>query len=99
MKFSIFASSLIFSSLWAFDVNNSDYSVVLPTIEVEGISEQNTLKGYIAYDSAEINRNGLSNKETPQTIENIDIQKIETTVQMTFQVSLREMLALTQATI
>ena len=41
MKFSIF------------DVNNSDYSVVLPTIEVEGISEQNTLKGYIAYDSAE----------------------------------------------
>ena len=75
MKFSILASSLIFSSLWALDTNNSDYSVVLPTIEVEGISEQNTLKGYIAYDSADINRNGLSNKETPQTIENIDIQK------------------------
>lgn len=75
MKFSILASSLIFSSLWALDTNNSNYSVVLPTIEVEGISEQNTLKGYIAYDSADINRNGLSNKETPQTIENIDIQK------------------------
>ena len=75
MKFSILASSLIFSSLWALDTNNSDYSVILPTIEVEGISEQNTLKGYIAYDSADINRNGLSNKETPQTIENIDIQK------------------------
>ena len=57
MKFSILASSLIFSSLWALDTNNSDYSVVLPTIEVEGISEQNTLKGYIAYDSADINRN------------------------------------------
>ena len=39
MKFSILASSLIFSSLWALDTNNSDYSVVLPTIEVEGISE------------------------------------------------------------
>lgn len=51
------------------------YSVVLPSVEVEGISEQDSLKGYITYDSAELNRNGLSNKQTPQTIETIDIQK------------------------
>ena len=48
---------------------------MLPSVEVEGISEQDNLKGYVAYDSAEVNRNGLSNKQTPQTIETIDIQK------------------------
>ncbi|WP_172197738.1 TonB-dependent siderophore receptor [Campylobacter sp. RM16188] len=74
MRISIFASSVIMATLALADAGGS-YSVVLPSVEVEGISEQDSLKGYITYDSAELNRNGLSNKQTPQTIETIDIQK------------------------
>ncbi|MGP1450141.1 MAG: TonB-dependent receptor [Wolinella sp.] len=72
MKISIIASSLILASM---ALASDGYSVVLPSVEVEGISEQDNLKGYISYDTAELNRNGLSNKQTPQTIETIDIQK------------------------
>ena len=78
MKFSFAACGVIFAlAAVAQDQNASigAYSVVLPSIEVEGISEQDNLKGYIAYDQADLNRNGLTNKQTPQTIETIDIQK------------------------
>ena len=75
MRPSIFASVAILATFAAADAKTEGYSVMLPSVEVEGISEQNNLKGYVAYDSAEVNRNGLSNKQTPQTIETIDIQK------------------------
>ena len=78
MKISFAACGVIFAlAAVAQDQNASigAYSVVLPSIEVEGISEQDNLKGYIAYDQADLNRNGLTNKQTPQTIETIDIQK------------------------
>lgn len=75
MRLSIFASVAILATFAVADAKTDGYSVMLPSVEVEGISEQDNLKGYIAYDSAEVNRNGLSNKQTPQTIETIDIQK------------------------
>nr|WP_314904145.1 hypothetical protein [uncultured Campylobacter sp.] len=75
MRLSIFASVAILATFAAADAKTDGYSVMLPSVEVEGISEQDNLKGYVAYDSAEVNRNGLSNKQTPQTIETIDIQK------------------------
>lgn len=75
MRLSIFASVAILATFAIADTKTDGYSVMLPSVEVEGISEQDNLKGYIAYDSAEVNRNGLSNKQTPQTIETIDIQK------------------------
>lgn len=72
---------------------------MLPSVEVEGISEQDNLKGYVAYDSAEVNRNGLSNKQTPQTIETIDIQKkIVTTARTIFLAYLKETQESTRAT-
>ncbi|BCX78612.1 TonB-dependent siderophore receptor [Campylobacter sp. 19-13652] len=52
-----------------------DYSVVLPTVDVEGISEQDFTKGYVAPSNVEVNKNGLSIKETPQSIEAVDVQK------------------------
>lgn len=70
-RVSVVAALLISTGLSAAD----DYSVVLPTVDVEGISEQNFTKGYIAPSSVEISKNGLSIKETPQTIEAVDIQK------------------------
>ena len=73
MKISVLASSFVLATVAL--ASSADYSVVLPSVEVEGISEQDNLKGYVSYDSAEVNRNGLSNKQTPQTIETIDIQK------------------------
>ena len=75
MRLSIFASVAILATFVVADTKTDGYSVMLPSVEVEGISEQDNLKGYVAYDSAEVNRNGLSNKQTPQTIETIDIQK------------------------
>jgi len=75
MRLSIFASVAVLATFAVADAKTSDYSVMLPSVEVEGISEQDNLKGYVAYDSAEVSRNGLSNKQTPQTIETIDIQK------------------------
>ncbi|MFC2428481.1 MAG: TonB-dependent receptor, partial [Campylobacter sp.] len=75
MRPSIFASVAILATFAAAETKTEGYSVMLPSVEVEGISEQDNLKGYVAYDSAEVNRNGLSNKQTPQTIETIDIQK------------------------
>ena len=75
MRPSIFASVAILATFAVADTKTDGYSVMLPNVEVEGISEQDNLKGYVTYDSAEVNRNGLSNKQTPQTIETIDIQK------------------------
>ena len=75
MRLSIFASVAVLATFAVAETKTDGYSVMLPSVEVEGISEQDNLKGYITYDSAEVNRNGLSNKQTPQTIETIDIQK------------------------
>ena len=75
MRLSIFASVAVLATFAVAETKMDGYSVMLPSVEVEGISEQDNLKGYITYDSAEVNRNGLSNKQTPQTIETIDIQK------------------------
>jgi len=75
MRLSIFTSVAVLATFAVADTKTDGYSVMLPNVEVEGISEQDNLKGYVTYDSAEVNRNGLSNKQTPQTIETIDIQK------------------------
>jgi len=75
MRLSIFTSFAVLATFAVADTKTDGYSVMLPNVEVEGISEQDNLKGYVTYDSAEVNRNGLSNKQTPQTIETIDIQK------------------------
>ncbi len=100
MRLSIFASVAILATFVVADTKTDGYSVMLPSVEVEGISEQDNLKGYVAYDSAEVNRNGLSNKQTPQTIETIDIQKkIVTTARTIFQASSKETPASTRATI
>lgn len=90
MRLSIFASVAILATFAVADAKTDGYSVMLPSVEVEGISEQDNLKGYVAYDSAEVNRNGLSNKQTPQTIETIDIQKIATTARTIFLASSKE---------
>lgn len=68
-------SSAVLTTFLFADVVDNSYSVMLPSIEVESISEQDILKGYISYDTANLNKNGLDNRQTPQTIETIDIQK------------------------
>lgn len=51
------------------------YSAVLPTVEVVGQSDTSILKGYINYDEAAVTRNGQLVKETPQSIDILNIQK------------------------
>ncbi|PSJ79980.1 TonB-dependent receptor [Neisseria iguanae] len=57
------------------DIPEETYSAVLPTVEVEGQSEQNILKGYIDYEEASASRNRQPAKDIPQTIDILNIQK------------------------
>lgn len=47
----------------------------MPTVYVTGTAETSATKGYIGYDQAEVTRNQLTVKETPQTVDVLDIQK------------------------
>ncbi len=55
-------------------VENSG-KAVLPTVVVEAMSEQDPGKSYTNYKQAKVNRNGQDVKDTPQTIDTIDVQK------------------------
>jgi iron complex outermembrane receptor protein len=50
-------------------------AAVLPTVKVEAMSEQDPTKSYVGYKQANITRNGQDVKDTPQTIDTIDVQK------------------------
>lgn len=51
------------------------YTAVLPTVQVVGQSDTSILKGYINYDEAAATRNRQPVKETPQSVDIINIQK------------------------
>lgn len=53
----------------------SDYTATLPTVVVEGTADTSTTKGYIGYQNASVTRDGLSVKESPRTIDVLNIQK------------------------
>ncbi|CKL22291.1 putative TonB-dependent receptor [Neisseria meningitidis] len=55
--------------------NGEHYTATLPTVSVVGQSDTSVLKGYINYDEAAVTRNGQLIKETPQTIDTLNIQK------------------------
>lgn len=50
-------------------------TAVLPTLQIEAMSELDPIKSYIDYDQANVTRNGLKKKDIPQTIDTIDVQK------------------------
>ena len=52
-----------------------EYEATMPTVYVTGTSENSVTKGYIGYDQAEVTRNQLTIKETPQAVDVLDIQK------------------------
>lgn len=51
------------------------YTAVMPTVDVVGTAESSVTKGYVGYDSAEVTRTQLTIRETPQTVDVLDIQK------------------------
>ena len=55
--------------------NGEHYTATLPTVSVVGQSDTSVLKGYINYDEAAVTRNGQLIKETPQTVDTLNIQK------------------------
>lgn len=55
--------------------NGEHYTATLPTVTVVGQSDTSVLKGYINYDEAAVTRNGQLIKETPQTVDTLNIQK------------------------
>lgn len=55
--------------------NGEHYTATLPTVSVVGQSDTSVLKGYINYDEAAVTRNGQLIKETPQTIDTLNIQE------------------------
>ena len=55
------------------------YTATLPTVTVVRQSDTSVLKGYINYDEAAVTRNGQLIKETPQTVDTLNIQKNKTT--------------------
>ncbi|ACE83000.1 TonB-dependent receptor [Cellvibrio japonicus] len=66
-------------SPWAQAAQSADdgtgNKAVMPTVVVEAMSEQDPSKSYINYKQASVTRNGLDVKDTPQTIDTIDVQK------------------------
>lgn len=48
---------------------------VLSTIAIEALNDLDPIRSYIQYDKASVTRNGLKQKEIPQTINTIDVQK------------------------
>lgn len=73
-RFSVIALSvgvaLGVGSAWA-----QDYTVVLPTLVVEMTKDSAQTKGYTTYDTAAVTRTEQLVKETPHTIETINVQK------------------------
>ena len=62
--------------LYAADTADGEhYTATLPTVTVVGQSDTSVLKGYIKYDEAAVTRNGQLIKETPQTVDTLNIQK------------------------
>lgn len=55
--------------------NDDAFTATLPTVQVVGTAETSVTKGYIGYEEADVTRNQLSVKETPQTVDVLDIQK------------------------
>ncbi|MPT47856.1 MAG: TonB-dependent siderophore receptor [Sphingobium sp.] len=53
----------------------SDDAAVKSSIIVVGMSEKDPGKGYVGYKEANVTRNGQSVKDTPQTIDTIDVSK------------------------
>lgn len=70
MKKTTLLSLICCSSLLA-----EGYVVNLPTIVVEGMSDYGRTIGYINYDEASVARTGHSLKDTPFTIETLNIQR------------------------
>lgn len=59
----------------AFAQQDDSKKAVLPTVVVESMSEQDPTKSYVNYKQASVTRNGQDVKDTPQTIDTIDVQK------------------------
>ena len=53
----------------------TDTKAVLSTITIEALNDLDPIRSYINYDEASVTRNGLKQKEIPQTINTIDVQK------------------------
>lgn len=51
------------------------FAAVLPTVVVEGQSEQSRTKGYVDYGEAAVTRNRQAAKDIPQSIDILNIQK------------------------
>ncbi|WP_279573094.1 TonB-dependent receptor [Volucribacter amazonae] len=68
-------ATCVISSVVMANTDNNDYRVTLPTIEVMTTEDTHHLKGYMNYREASVTRNHLSSKETPQTIDILNIQK------------------------
>ncbi|EAK0826854.1 TonB-dependent siderophore receptor [Campylobacter fetus] len=65
--FSILAAAVIFA--------NDEYNATLPPTKIESKSDVDELKGYVGYDRAQGSRTDLLLKETPQTIDILDISR------------------------
>ena len=65
------------AAVWADGTANEadNYTATLPTIHVEAQADTSILKGYINYDEAAVTRNNQLIKETPQSIDTLNIQK------------------------
>lgn len=51
------------------------FNAVLPTVYIEAMKEDDITKGYVNYENASITRNKMSIKQTPMTIDTLNIQK------------------------
>ena len=63
------------ASAAADEPTEDEYEATMPTVYVTGTSENSVTKGYVGYDQAEVTRNQLTIKETPQAVDVLDIQK------------------------
>lgn len=52
-----------------------EFNAVLPTVYIEAMKEDDITKGYVNYENASITRNNMSIKQTPMTIDTLNIQK------------------------
>ena len=57
------------------ETKNEEFSATLPTIYIEAMEEDDITKGYVKYENASITRNNATLKETPQTINTLNIEK------------------------
>lgn len=66
---SLIAANFLFAD------NSPNNVVVLDTVAVESISAENDELGYVIYEKPSVNRTGITLKDTPYTIDSINIQK------------------------